>query len=1080
MKRVELAFSILTKYKQQEYFYLGEGGEAVVFHDNEFVYKVFLSKEINRNIYFNKDKLFVFNNSTYFMDMIDVFLIDTISVIKYEYFKEHEKLSNITESEIIGFIYECWCKKIILKDIKKENFAKIKNKLIFIDYTIPDNWDDNLFFNMITRSFIMLKYFDKPKDFIVKLNRTAINNFNLPQLECLQEFVNKIFEKILIFDEKIIEFNTDKLISYLIFKNFDELLNYIILQIHFKTFEVKLEFDINFKKLYYALISKNIFLKEFLFIENENNTDFNFYKIVVEELVNPVKTVSLVIKTCPQDTEVIYEQILHIIKQISSPNIFIEKIIAIDKKEKDFLREYQNKYTLNDLLIQIKPLLENGFIDKIIELPYEEIIQINKKWFNLETNETHSIKNIPITPQLFAFEKAKGEYILQMDSDVLIGRTDYFHSFLNDMIYEIESNNNVVSVGFNIPHKNTDFIPYFGFENGGFVPEVRLGLFNKQKLMNMLPLPNNLIENKLELSWYRSLHKKQKETGFTSIRGGSPKSYYIHPQNYRKSDKDAWFTILDRIEQNILPDLQFEHFDVEGSYYDWTISKRNEEIVIISYLKDLTYAKFIRLYKSIISQNSEKWGWIIINDNSINGLDYFISYTLNKYKERITIINNKFYLGYCQSIYKAIHYFTQNEETIIVLLNSEDLFIREDVLTCLFNQYAINNYDVLLGEVYLKNSFNSYNLEFPNLVEPRQINSNLEKKFKTFKKYLFDSINLYDFKIYEKDYNIIPKKNKNNNWIEFSSFCFIIPIIEMSKNPGILKNIQLYSEKIDDIKELKDFDIKSILSKESKTSKDLFKGRNFFYPNLNKIEIDITFECNLNCIGCNRSCSQAPSNEKMDINQINKFITESIGLNKKWDLINILGGEPTLHPEFEHIIKLIMETYIYKFSPTTILQITSNGLTQTTKKILEKINNEYKNNLFIDYASFKTTNEIIYFSQFNDAPIDNPSNLYEDYSKACWVTSYCGIGLNKNGYYCCSVAGGIDRVLKQNNSILSLKNIENLEKQFNLFCQYCGNFTAYSENKGDIIDRAQKRNFNKQIISKTWKIFYEGYINEKK
>jgi hypothetical protein len=55
--------------------------------------------------------------------------------------------------------------------------------------------------------------------------------------------------------------------------------------------------------------------------------------------------------------------------------------------------------------------------------------------------------------------------------------------------------------------------------------------------------------------------------------------------------------------------------------------------------------------------------------------------------------------------------------------------------------------------------------------------------------------------------------------------------------------------------------------------------------------------------------------------------------------------------------------------------------------------------LFIDYNSFKTNNKIEYFSPFNDAPIDDEKFKDADYTKACWVTSYCGIGLNKFGYY---------------------------------------------------------------------------------
>jgi MoaA/NifB/PqqE/SkfB family radical SAM enzyme len=43
-----------------------------------------------------------------------------------------------------------------------------------------------------------------------------------------------------------------------------------------------------------------------------------------------------------------------------------------------------------------------------------------------------------------------------------------------------------------------------------------------------------------------------------------------------------------------------------------------------------------------------------------------------------------------------------------------------------------------------------------------------------------------------------------------------------------------------------------------------------------KIEIDITYKCNLRCANCNRSSAQAPSEERMTVAQIEKFVKESV------------------------------------------------------------------------------------------------------------------------------------------------------------------------------------------------------------
>jgi len=216
----------------------------------------------------------------------------------------------------------------------------------------------------------------------------------------------------------------------------------------------------------------------------------------------------------------------------------------------------------------------------------------------------------------------------------------------------------------------------------------------------------------------------------------------------------------------------------------------------------------------------------------------------------------------------------------------------------------------------------------------------------------------------------------------------------------------------------------------------------------------------------------------LSILQIEDFISESIKLNKKWELINILGGEPTTHPNFKEIIDIILIQYIGNFSPTTILQVTSNGLSSAQLKIKELPTHK---NLVIDKLSFKTSNKVEYFSPFNDAPIDNPEFENADFSKGCWVTSYCGIGLNSFGFYACSVIGGIDRVVGRNSGIKSLAEIDTkkLTNQLSEFCKYCGNYSDYEINKGDFIPRCEKAPYSKNIISKTWQKIYENHKNEK-
>lgn len=306
----------------------------------------------------------------------------------------------------------------------------------------------------------------------------------------------------------------------------------------------------------------------------------------------------------------------------------------------------------------------------------------------------------------------------------------------------------------------------------------------------------------------------------------------------------------------------------------------------------------------------------------------------------------------------------------------------------------------------------------------------------------------------------------------------MVPIIEMSYAPLFYDKFNYFHDRSTppspDIRARKEEIIGLVLNKKVKSPEDVVIGRITFKPNLKRIEIDITYKCNLKCRNCNRSCSQAPSNEFLSIEIIRKFISESIMLNWKWELINILGGEPTLHPQFAQIIHEILTDYVDHFSPGTLIQVTSNGFGSFVKDQLKHLPEHPS--LLVDYNSFKKSEIIPYFSAFNDAPIDQKEYNSTEYFKGCWVTAYCGIGLNQEGYFPCGVAGGIERIFKFNKGIKSLSEVdETIANLLKDYCPYCGNFTAYSDNKGNFIPRNEKAPLTEVIISPTWKEKYEEY-----
>ncbi|EKD28221.1 MAG: hypothetical protein ACD_79C00384G0001 [uncultured bacterium] len=228
----------------------------------------------------------------------------------------------------------------------------------------------------------------------------------------------------------------------------------------------------------------------------------------------------------------------------------------------------------------------------------------------------------------------------------------------------------------------------------------------------------------------------------------------------------------------------------------------------------------------------------------------------------------------------------------------------------------------------------------------------------------------------------------------------------------------------------------------------------------NSIEIDITYECNLNCINCNRMCRQAPSDERMTLEQIRKFIDESIENGIKWKMVRLLGGEPTLHPDVIEMLQLLLE-YKKNYSPKTDIQLSTNGAGKFVKEVISgipegvTINNTNKQSI-INHE----------FCPMNIAPKDTFAR-FADFSNGCIVITFCGIGLTRYGYYPCAVAGAIDRVFgfDKGRKKLPLKD-DDMYDQLKLFCRLCGHFrqgyTSIKEEK-----------------SPTWKKALENYKNNK-
>jgi hypothetical protein len=235
-----------------------------------------------------------------------------------------------------------------------------------------------------------------------------------------------------------------------------------------------------------------------------------------------------------------------------------------------------------------------------------------------------------------------------------------------------------------------------------------------------------------------------------------------------------------------------------------------------------------------------------------------------------------------------------------------------------------------------------------------------------------------------------------------------------------------------------------------------------FRPTFDKIGLDITYLCNLKCIGCHKSLGLCPSNENLSVEQIEKFINESITQSRKWKLIRILGGEPTLHPQIMDIIDLLV-AYKRKHSPATILRVDTNGHDPKVNSILSAMSNE-----ITFYNTRKKNSKQTQHEAFFCAPVDRLVYRFSDFSNGCAWPFSCGITLSPYGYYFCGAAIGIERIFGFNlgRKELPLPHDE-MREQYRIFCKYCGHFMRFSHEK--------KYPYR---MSATWKKAYERTIKQ--
>lgn len=478
---------------------------------------------------------------------------------------------------------------------------------------------------------------------------------------------------------------------------------------------------------------------------------------------------SLLIKSCAQDAEGLIEQITHIVTQLEHPRRFAEKILLIDDHPGPFLRQYAEP-DLPGLLVQAQKLKLEGVIDRILIAPRNEVV-IRKtylKWFGTDSIlHTHTVNNAPLYNQLWGFDQVSTRYVLQCDCDVLVGRKDWNHDFLSDMLIELKKPD-VQSVGFNIPKATSSFLDYFGTP-GQFAPEVRCGLLDLKKFNSQLPIDNPAVDNQFSLTWHRAVQRHEKVScSFRSVRGGDPASFYIHPLNAEKPRLRSGI-IRDLIAQGFVPEKQLDAFNLESSA-NWRYPARDEDIIFLLKGRMTPHCKLLRCVSSLQNQTDGNFGVVLIDDASGIAQTSALPRLLGNLKSRTTLIRHTLHQGRVPNFLLAINQICVKPNSLIVVLDQDDFLMSVEVVSTL-RRLKSHGHDLIQMPMFRPNK--PLKIFTPDYQNSRaKEGANVWAHLRAFSKALFEKINLENF------------KTSKGMWFDtVTDYVTMLPMVELADNP---------------------------------------------------------------------------------------------------------------------------------------------------------------------------------------------------------------------------------------------------------------------------------------------------------
>jgi broad specificity phosphatase PhoE/SAM-dependent methyltransferase len=476
--------------------------------------------------------------------------------------------------------------------------------------------------------------------------------------------------------------------------------------------------------------------------------------------------VSLVIKTCAMEAATIERQVTHLVRQLEGPRVFRERVLVVDSLRDGFVRQHSSA-SLEELLQAAERLRSRGVIDRVLASPGPGVDAraVMERWFGLEHDSTHSLDGAPLVAPLLAFEQCVGEYVLQVDSDILVQRTSHTDDYLVEMIQAIEGDPKAVTASLSVPQRaDARFTAHH--DGTPWRVEVRGCLLHRQRLLAARPFVNPFSAGRPSLSWHRSIDQAVKSGRIASLRGASTQTAFVHPPNDLKRSHQDWMLMLDLIEKFSVPEAQTGRVDLVGGPLAWVPRYRAEPFVFVITGRNVPPGRLSRCLESIGAQQRSDWGAVIIDDGSEQLSREALQLAVKPWHDRVTLIQPRERRGQIANMTLAIRHVCTNPNSLIVTLDLDDALLGSKVLDRVADAYA-EGAQVTVGSMLRTDKHVEYPVTFDS---PRQARGgNVWQHLRTFRKYLFDAIPDHELRVGDRYADIA---------VDWS---FMLPIVEMAE-----------------------------------------------------------------------------------------------------------------------------------------------------------------------------------------------------------------------------------------------------------------------------------------------------------